>query len=86
MLPTVGFWMGLFWLFVVVLVIVGFAQVRARLNERLGDRGLDDQDIRTILETGRLDRSDAEPLDMDHIEEEERRFWESEGWDQAEEW
>lgn len=86
MLPATGFWMALFWIVVVVLVVVGFAQVRADLRERLHREGLDEDDIRAIEKTGRLRTDEPEPLDLDEIEEEERRFWESEGWDEAEEW
>ena len=87
MLPLTGFVMALFWAFVVLLVLIGFARVRATLSERLDGRGLGDREIRMIEETGFLHvDDDAEPLDMERIEDEERRFWESEGWDEAEEW
>ena len=85
MLPSTGFWMALFWGFVVLLVLVGFAQVRARLRERL-DTGLDDDDIRGIEERGSFHDPLGEPLDLDHIEEEEDRFWNEERWDEADEW
>ncbi|MGD2067335.1 MAG: hypothetical protein PVI57_01520 [Gemmatimonadota bacterium] len=86
MLPSTGFWMGLFWAAAVLLVMMGFARIRARLRERLGEDGLDDDDIRAIEETGSLHRERPEPLDLDAIEEEERRFWETEEWDEADEW
>ena len=82
MLPAAGIVMGLFWAAMVLIVLVAFARVRAGLRPR--DSGLADDDIRAIEETGTLRRED-EPLDLDAIEEEERRFWDEE-WDEAEEW
>ena len=86
MLPSVGFWMGLFWAVVVLLVLVGFAQARKRLRDRLEGPALDDDAIRAIEETGFLSAELDEPLDLEEIEGEERRFWEEESWDEADEW
>ncbi len=46
--------------------------------------GLTDAAIRNIELHGRLERD--EPLDLQSIDEEERRFWEEEEWDESEEW
>ncbi len=46
--------------------------------------GLTDEAIRQIETHGRLARD--EPLDLQEIDEEERRFWEEEEWDESEEW
>lgn len=77
------FWAGLTGL----LVVCGIA-LRLRLRRRLGRESgphVDDDAVRTILETGALEDNIAEPLDLDEIEEQERRFW-SESWDEPEEW
>lgn len=68
------------------LVVVAYVRLRARLEERIRPKRLDDDDVRTILETGELVTDEDEPLDLDEIEEEERRFWRDERWDEAEEW
>jgi hypothetical protein len=86
MLPTAGFWMALFWAVIVVLVLAGFAQARRRLRDQVEGPGLDDDAIRAIEETGFLATGGDAPLALDEIEEEERRFWEEETWDEAEEW
>ncbi len=49
---------------------------------RPGDDGLTDDQIRAIEEQGTVQLE--EPLDLDHIREEETRFWE-ESWDEPEE-
>lgn len=45
---------------------------------------LSDDMIHRIETTGRLEL-DEEPLDLDEIHEEEKRFWEEEPWDEPEE-
>lgn len=56
--------------------------LRSRVDaERLR---VDDDAIRAIESTGRLRTSDDEPLDLEEIEEEERRFWEDDDWNPAE--
>ena len=86
MLPATGFWMALFWAVAVLLVVAGFLRVRSRLPGRREPDALTDADVRAIEERGVIERDGDEPLDLDRIEEEERRFWESESWDEAEEW
>lgn len=74
----------LFWVAIGVLLVLAFLRVRSTLAKLRRRSELDDGDVRRIVETGSLVRE--EELDLDEIEEEERRFWESESWDQAEEW
>ncbi|HSM62255.1 MAG TPA: hypothetical protein VK849_15710, partial [Longimicrobiales bacterium] len=59
--------------------------LRFRLSGR-GRRGvptLDDAAVRSIIERGIIVTDEDEPLDLDQIDEEERRFW-SEKWDEPE--
>jgi hypothetical protein len=46
---------------------------------------LDDDAIRTILDTGELHVDEDEPLNLEAIDEEEERFW-SETWDEPDDW
>ncbi len=59
---------------------------RRTLRERVGSQELrvDDDAIRRIESSGRLAAPGDEPLDLEEIEEEERRFWEDEDWNPAE--
>jgi hypothetical protein len=47
---------------------------------------VDDDVLRRIIEEGVVRTDEDEPLDLDEIREEERRFWEGEEWDEADEW
>jgi hypothetical protein len=81
------FWFIL-WTTLTGLLVVAGILLRLRLRNRLGRGGeahVDDDAVRAILETGTLDDGASDPLDLDEIEEEERRFW-SESWDEPEEW
>ena len=80
------FWL-VFWAALTALVIAAAILWRLRLKRRLEvrDPRVDDDAVRAILETGMLRDDTPEPLDLDDIEEEERRFW-SESWDEPEEW
>jgi len=80
------FWV-LFWGGLTLLVFVAGISLRSRLRERLSadEPRVDDDALRSILETGRLVTDEDEPLDWQEIEEEERRFW-SESWDEPDEW
>ena len=73
--------------FLVALVAASGLRIRARLLQHRGSSTpvVDDEAVRRILQEGVLESSVEEPLDMDEIEEEERRFW-SERWDEPEEW
>jgi hypothetical protein len=72
----------------VIGVLIGFLAVaaairyRERLTGTIAPRGLTDEQIRAIEERGTIDMD--EPLDLDHIRDEESRFWE-ETWDDPEE-
>ncbi len=62
---------------VAALVFIGRRHIRRRSSQRLGRVG--DEDIRAILEHGRIEVE--EPLDLDEIREEEKKFWEEERWE-----
>lgn len=59
---------------------------RRTLRERVEAESLkiDDDAIRAIERSGRLRAPGEEPLDLDEIEAEERRFWDDEDWNPAE--
>ena len=57
----------------------------SRHQIRRSRNAVTDDDIRQILIDGVVWVDDEGPLDMDEIEEEERRFWKDEDWDSAEE-
>ncbi len=65
--------------------LAAYAVTRRWLGARAERRrGLTDAAIREIELHGRLERDD--PLDLPQVEEEERRFWDEEEWDESEEW
>lgn len=70
----------------VALVVYAGRRRRLALRERLeGDPyEVDDAAIRRIERTGTLVTPEEEPLDLEEIEAEERRFWEDEDWNPAE--
>lgn len=78
----------LFWLACGALLILAGLRLRSRL--RGGNDGsapvVDDDMLRRILKEGVVRTDEDEPLDLDEIHEEERRFWEEEEWDEADEW
>ncbi len=73
--------------FLVGMVVASGVLLRLRLRERLGRRTpvVDDDAVRAILHEGVLRTDEDPPLDLDEIDDEERRFWD-ERWDEAEEW
>ena len=76
----------LVWVGLALLVVAAAVRLRRRLGGR--ERGaprLDDEAIRQIETAGRLAFDEEEPLDIEAIEEEERRFWAEEEWDSADE-
>jgi len=80
----VGFFWLIFWAGLALLAVMGFVRVRERLRRKSGYRPEpDDEPWRASLT--RLQEPE-EPLDWDAIEEEERRFWDEERWDDAGEW
>ena len=71
---------SLFWSILALLVLAAALRLRARLREPLGgEEMLDDEAIRQIEATGRVEVDDE--LDPIAIEEEERRFLEEEDWE-----
>jgi hypothetical protein len=77
--------MGFVWLVISALVVAAGLKARARQREALGESArLDDDQVRSIVETGALPADADEPLDMREIDAEEERFW-SETWEEPEE-
>ncbi len=58
---------------------------RSRLGRVTGRPPLTDDMIRRIEESGYIDVEDDEPLDMQHIRDEEERFLEETTWDEPDE-
>ena len=79
-------WM-IFWALLVALVVASGISLRARLRREIGAGRprVDDDALRTIMETGRLVTDEEDPLDLGEIDEAERRFW-REDWEEPEEW
>ncbi|MBW3534658.1 MAG: hypothetical protein KY453_05485 [Gemmatimonadetes bacterium] len=82
--------MNLLWTLVwgglAVLVVVAAVRLRRRLGPPADAAPrLDDDAIRRIEAEGRFLSQEDEPLDLNEIAEEERRFWDEEEWDSAEE-
>lgn len=77
----------LFWFGLGLLLVAAGVRLRARLRRRSDPWGptVDDEALRRIVEEGRLVTDEDEPLDLREIREEERRFWEEERWDEADE-
>ena len=75
------------WAALMALVFASGIAVRRRLSRRLRAEPptVDDEALRQIIETGSLATSEDEPLDLEQIDQEERRFW-SDSWDEPEEW
>jgi len=69
-----------------VILVYAWWRRRRTLRERVRSEALrvDDDAIRAIESSGRLVAPGDEPLDLEEIEEEERRFWEDEDWNPAE--
>lgn len=63
-------------------IVVVAAGILVRRGER-GRRGLSDDLVRQIESTGRIEREDVEPLDIDEIREQEDEFW-AQDWDRPE--
>ncbi len=64
-------------------LVAAFAYLRRRWAARQGPR-VTDEVIRQIEGRGSVELD--EPLDMEEIDTEERRFWDEETWDESEEW
>ena len=70
----------LLWIAIGVLALV--AGILSRRGERRS--GLSDDLIRQIEMSGRIDREDVEPLDVEDIRAQEDEFW-AQTWDEPEE-
>lgn len=68
-----------FWLLLALLVLIAGLVYRRRVTRF--ERRITDDMLRQIENRGRVEMD--EPLDLDEIQEEERRFWE-ETWDEPE--
>lgn len=84
----VSFVLAMFSAFLVGLAVASGIRFRARLKRRVGPVSpvVDDDAVRRILSEGTLTTDEDEPLDYDEIDEEERRFWSSDSWDEPDEW
>ncbi|HUP52794.1 MAG TPA: hypothetical protein VM198_09980 [Longimicrobiales bacterium] len=79
------FWI-LFWALLAALTVAAGWSLYERRMRRTRERlVLDDDAIRTILDTGELHVDEDEPLNLEAIDEEEERFW-SETWDEPDDW
>ena len=70
----------LLWISMAVLVVI--SGILVRRGER-GRRGLSDDMVRQIESTGRIEREDVEPLDVERARAEEDEFW-AQDWDEPE--
>lgn len=73
----------MFYSLAVAVLAVAAVLVHRRRNA-VRPAALDDDMIRAIEERGIVEVD--EPLDLDHIAEEEQRFLDEERWDSADEW
>jgi hypothetical protein len=77
----------LVWTIAAALALVAAVRFPKRLRAHVQRRPkLDDDDVRDIIAFGYFVSDEDEPLDLDQVHEEERRFWEEAEWDEAEEW
>jgi len=77
---------ALVWLATAVLTVVAALRLWTHLRAHVDPRPtLDDAAIREILDTGVYVSEEDEPIDLDSVHEEERRFWEEAEWDDVEE-
>lgn len=69
------------------LIVWAWLRRRRALRDRIERAAprVDDEAVEEILRRGVLDLQDDDPLDLDEIARAERDFWETEGWDPAEE-
>jgi hypothetical protein len=79
------FWILLGALLAALTVAAGWSLYEQRMRRTRERLVLDDDAIRTILDTGELHVDEDEPLNLEAIDEEEERFW-SETWDEPDDW
>jgi hypothetical protein len=80
--------LGSLFLLLAIVVMVGALVMRKRVHRTVqGERPItgDDPVLEEILSGGEGWREDDEPLDEEHIRDEEDRFWEQE-WEDPEDW
>lgn len=76
----------LFWALCAALTVAAGWSLHERRRRLLRSQPfVDDQAIRSILDTGELYVDEDEPLNLQEIDEEEERFW-SERWDEPDDW
>jgi hypothetical protein len=74
------------WTIAAALALVASVRIRRRLRAHLDRRpALDDDDVNDIIAHGIYVSQEDEPLDLERVREEERRFWEEAEWDEADE-
>lgn len=66
-------------------IVWAWFQRRRWLRDQIHGAALDDAAVEQIINEGRLEVEVPEPLDLDEIARAENEFWDSEGWDPAEE-
>ncbi len=76
----------LVWFGLGLLAAVAWYSVRSRLRASMRSQTVevDDEAIAQILEEGVLATDEDDPLDLEHIRQEEENFWKK-TWDEAEE-
>jgi hypothetical protein len=69
------------------LIVWAWLRRRRALRDRLAETSprVDDRAVEEILRRGVLEIREDDPLDLDEIARAEREFWDTEGWDPAEE-
>jgi hypothetical protein len=83
----VGTLLLLVWMGALALALAAAVRSVARLRKHVERPPvLDDDDVRDIIAHGIYVSPADEPLDLERVHEEERRFWEEAEWDEAEEW
>lgn len=82
----VGLSSVLVWVGLGILAAVAWYSVRSRLRRSLRSQSVEvnDEAIVQILEDGVLATDEDDPLDLEHIRQEEENFWER-TWDEPEE-
>ena len=73
------------WLLLGALALIAWLSIRLRLHRMSNQPGptVDDDDVRQIVEEGRITSPEDDPLDMEEVKRKERAFWDEERWDEA---
>ncbi len=77
---------ALFGVVFLAILVIAWGKRRRELRDRVkpAPLDLDDRAVEEIVQTGQLRTDEDAPLDLEEIEDEERRFWQEESWDEAE--